>query len=169
MRTNCLDSLDRTNVVQSKIAWRVLKEQLQQHGVDVETQYFDDGQTLCARFKDLWVDNGNSLSILYSGTESTTAGITKEGKEGFLSSISSRLKSMNRFIKNNFADDHKQLCTECLLGEGKFCHINENREEAEQITLKLLIATWNLGGVAVDSNMDIGQLIGTADSPYIAL
>ncbi len=27
-RTSCLDSLDRTNVVQSKLAWRCLKQQV---------------------------------------------------------------------------------------------------------------------------------------------
>lgn len=28
VRTNCLDCLDRTNVVQSKIAWRMFKKQV---------------------------------------------------------------------------------------------------------------------------------------------
>ena len=35
-RTNCLDSLDRTNVAQSKIALVVLQLQLQKLGYDLE-------------------------------------------------------------------------------------------------------------------------------------
>lgn len=165
MRTNCLDSLDRTNVVQSKIAWRVLKYQLGHHGIEAEKQYLDNSQILSESFRNLWVENGNSLSVLYSGTESTTAGITKDGKEGFLSSIASRLNSMNRFIKNNFADDHKQLCIECLLGEGKFHRGNENFEGKGGSTLKVLIATWNLAGIKINADIDLSQWIGKAESP----
>jgi len=136
--------------------------QLGQYVVDTETQYLNDGQRLNNAFRNLWVENGNSLSILYSGTESTTAGITRAGKEGFLSSITSRLNSMNRFIKNNFKDDHKQKCIECLLYEGKFSCKNKSQEKH---ILKVLIVTWNLTRVKVDSHIDLSQLIGVADSP----
>jgi hypothetical protein len=162
VRTNCLDSLDRTNVVQSKIAWRVLREQLKQQVVDLESQYLNDGQILIDAFRKLWVDNGNSLSILYSGTESTTAGITRAGKEGFLSSIASRFNSMNRFYNNNFKDNYKQEYIECLLGEGKFSRASKSREGH---VLKVLVVTWNLAGIKIDSNIYLTQLLGVADSP----
>ena len=36
IRTNCLDSLDRTNLIQSKIAYHILGEMLEKVGIEVK-------------------------------------------------------------------------------------------------------------------------------------
>ena len=39
MRTNCLDSLDRTNVAQSKIGMVILQLQMRKLGFDLEREF----------------------------------------------------------------------------------------------------------------------------------
>ena len=87
-----------------------------EHGVDPATYLGEDSHPIVNKFRLLWADNGNYLSLQYSGTESTTSTITKDGKEGLLGAISSSFKSVNRFFINNFGDDYKQQCIDILLG-----------------------------------------------------
>ena len=78
MRTNCLDCLDRTNVVQTKIAFRIIEtildriketnrrgmmgartnEQLQMMGF---TEATNDG-FIFELLKNMWADNGDVIS-----------------------------------------------------------------------------------------------------------
>ena len=64
LRTNCMDCLDRTNVVQSACGQRALEKQLQEQGfivnlrTDPTTQWFNT----------LWADNGDAISKQYSST-----------------------------------------------------------------------------------------------------
>ena len=37
VRVNCLDNLDRTNLIQSKIAYRIINSMLESVGIDVKT------------------------------------------------------------------------------------------------------------------------------------
>lgn len=39
VRVNCLDNLDRTNLIQSKIAYHILNSILQNVGIDVKTAF----------------------------------------------------------------------------------------------------------------------------------
>ena len=100
IRTNCLDSLDRTNVIQSKVGWYILKKQLTQEWVDSSILVNSKSNKFFNNFRELWSNNGNSLSLQYTGTESTTSDITKSGKEGFFGSISSGFRTVNRTHNN---------------------------------------------------------------------
>ena len=53
LRTNCMDCLDRTNVVQSACASRALEKQLRQEGVEVNLQT----DTTTRWFNTLWADS----------------------------------------------------------------------------------------------------------------
>ena len=68
IRTNCLDNLDRTNVVQSLFGRRSLLIMLEQHtalqGNVLESPHRDFENV----FKDVWGNNADAISILYSGT-----------------------------------------------------------------------------------------------------
>jgi len=182
VRTSCLDSLDRTNVVQAEIAWRILKIQFAQHKIDPTNYYSGTGQAFVSRFRSLWSANGNYLSIQYSGAESTTSSLTKEGKGGVLHSISSGINSVNRFIKNNFSDDLKQKCIDCLLNNSgdsipqqireapiNSTKLNEaNRGETigiEEKDMKFFFGTWNLAGGMPDESINISKWIGVTEAP----
>lgn len=67
-RTNCIDCLDRTNVVQSLIARRSLEDQLVAHKVvDSPTDLHGD-LNLEDTLRNIWADNGDTCSLQYAGT-----------------------------------------------------------------------------------------------------
>ena len=166
VRTNCLDSLDRTNVVQSRIAWRILKQQLSRFEGNLESCYADDGNKFNEKFKNLWVGNGNNISIQYTGTESISSDMTKGSKEGFFGSLTSKFNSVNRFIQNNFEDDHKQKCIDCFLGKGEFKEMIVSIEPMTKSVLKFFVVTWNLNGFLPESTINFAKLFESSESPY---
>jgi hypothetical protein len=62
-RVNCLDSLDRTNLVQMHVARMGLDLQLQQLNLPTSSQV----STLQRQHQLLWVDHGDDISKFYSG------------------------------------------------------------------------------------------------------
>jgi hypothetical protein len=58
LRTNCMDCLDRTNVVQSACGRRALELQLKEEGIDMSLQLDQTTQW----FNTLWADNGDAIS-----------------------------------------------------------------------------------------------------------
>jgi len=66
-------------------------------------------------FKDIWSENGDSISFQYSGTASCITSVTKNGKHGFLGFFQHGLVSITRFYQGNFEDSLKQKCIDTLL------------------------------------------------------
>jgi hypothetical protein len=58
VRTNCMDCLDRTNVMQSACGRRALELQLKNEDIDTTLQVDQTGQF----FNTLWADNGDAIS-----------------------------------------------------------------------------------------------------------
>jgi hypothetical protein len=119
-RTNCMDCLDRTNVVQSVIARNVLLRQL--HRVDLGPapsgeafQAFSN--SLEVKFRDLWVKNADVMSLLYSGTPAQKTDFTKLGKRTFRGAFNDGVYSLQRFVINNFLDGTKQNVMDLMLGK----------------------------------------------------
>lgn len=63
-RVNCVDNLDRTNVVQGLLSSVSLRAQFKALNLDVSL----DGGPFEALRKQAWADNGDYLSTVYSGT-----------------------------------------------------------------------------------------------------
>lgn len=75
-RVNCIDNLDRTNVVQSMIARRSILIQLNKNynkDVVLDSPYSEFEKT----FKCLWANNADALSLIYSGTGALKVDFTK--------------------------------------------------------------------------------------------
>ncbi|KAG0176844.1 hypothetical protein DFQ29_005572 [Apophysomyces sp. BC1021] len=68
VRTNCMDCLDRTNVVQSSLARWVLNHQLRDVGILQSTEVVENDEQFMVHFMNVWADNADVLSIAYSGT-----------------------------------------------------------------------------------------------------
>ena len=66
IRTNCKDSLDRTNLVQSKIALRVFWSQAQSLSIVPKDSQPDS--LFESVLRNVWADNGDAISIQYAGT-----------------------------------------------------------------------------------------------------
>lgn len=109
-RTNCIDCLDRTNVVQSMLARRSLNGTLQKlgilHGgqkVESASQQFD------LVFKGVWADNADMISLQYSGTGALKTDFTRTGKRTTAGMLQDGVNSMTRYYLNNFADGFRQV------------------------------------------------------------
>ncbi|XP_043266866.1 phosphatidylinositol-3-phosphatase SAC1 [Venturia canescens] len=112
-RTNCIDCLDRTNVVQSMLAKRVLNEALSRLGI---LRNIDEHPSLEHLFKQVWADNADILSIQYSGTGALKTDFTRTGKRTKWGALRDGINSLTRYYKNNFADGFRQDALEVFLG-----------------------------------------------------
>ena len=100
VRNNCVDCLDRTNVVQSIIARTNLLAILYSNNIIEKpkspflSQFPGD---LEQAFRDLWVDNGNRMSMLYAGTPALKTDFTKLGRRTFRGMINDVTNSTTRW------------------------------------------------------------------------
>lgn len=116
-RTNCIDCLDRTNVVQGYLARHQLEDLLRSFGllsplVEVASAFpkFD------LQFKALWADHGDSVSREYAGTGALKSGFTRTGRRTLDGFLDDGIKSVMRYYLNNFEDGRKQDAYDLLLG-----------------------------------------------------
>jgi hypothetical protein len=115
-RTNCMDCLDRTNVVQSLLARRSLTQIMQKLGVLRAGQRVEDQLYFESLFKSVWADNADVISIQYSGTGALKTDYTRTGKRTKWGLVRDGINSLTRFYKNNFTDGFRQDSLDLFLG-----------------------------------------------------
>lgn len=71
--------------------------------------------SLIESFKDIWSENGDSISFQYAGSASCITSVTKNGKFGVFGLFQHGLVSITRFYQGNFEDSFKQKCINLLL------------------------------------------------------
>jgi synaptojanin len=108
-RVNCLDCLDRTNLVQGMISHMVLEAFLNHRGEVASSDFW-------MRHSSLWADNGDALSKIYAGTGALKSSFTRHGKMSLAGAIADARKSATRLYVNNFADKGRQNTIDLLLG-----------------------------------------------------
>ncbi|PRP87424.1 phosphatidylinositide phosphatase SAC1 [Planoprotostelium fungivorum] len=118
-RVNCIDNLDRTNVVQSLISRYVLNRQLIQLGIIQPTDDFKRYDGFEKTFKNIWANNGDAMSVQYTGTGALKADYTRTGKRSFRGNIDDGINSLKRYYLNNFSDGFQQDSFDLLLGNYK--------------------------------------------------
>ncbi|KAJ3256506.1 hypothetical protein HK103_005504 [Boothiomyces macroporosus] len=122
-RTNCLDCLDRTNVVQTLIAEDTMKYWFQQMG---KTPYAMEKDALTNTFNNIWADNGDWLSKIYAGTGALKSSYTRNGKQSLFGFLDDAAKSVGRFYISNFVDKSRQEAIDLLLKEGPMLSTPQN-------------------------------------------
>ena len=120
-RNNCIDSLDRSNVVQSVIGRYYLLLILSQIGFsDVKPSITDVFRrfkgTLETTFNLLWADHGDCLSLAYSGTGALKSDFVRTGKRTLMGNLLDGYLSCKRYYLNNFRDGYNQDCHDYFLG-----------------------------------------------------
>ncbi|KAF4555326.1 SacI-like domain-containing protein 2 [Elsinoe fawcettii] len=155
-RTNCLDCLDRTNVVQTIISQMALEGFVRHRGERRSSADF------WLRHSTLWADNGDALSKIYAGTGALKSSFTRSGKMSLAGALADVRKSATRLYINNFEDKGRQNTIDMLLGRlmGQapvhlFDPINDwvsaelTRRTAEYTKnkmIRILAGTFNLNG-----------------------
>ncbi|KAF1815555.1 hypothetical protein P152DRAFT_410490 [Eremomyces bilateralis CBS 781.70] len=165
-RTNCLDCLDRTNLVQTIISQLALELFFFHHKERGTSDFW-------MRHNSLWADNGDHLSKIYAGTGALKSSFTRLGKMSFAGAIADARKSAHRLYVNNFADKGRQNTMDMLLGRLMGQQpivlydpindwvINEMNRRASEYSSKELINIWagtfNLNGRTDGINEDLGM------------
>lgn len=110
IRTNCKDNLDRTNLAQTYLASKAFNLQISNTNKEYTFRDID-----AIRFS--WADNGDALSLFYTGTPSLKGEQTRHGK-GSLYSLWRDFKSSTlRYYLNNFEDGMYQDIINVFLGK----------------------------------------------------
>uniref|UniRef100_A0A7N8XIR1 SAC1 like phosphatidylinositide phosphatase a n=1 Tax=Mastacembelus armatus TaxID=205130 RepID=A0A7N8XIR1_9TELE len=115
-RSNCMDCLDRTNVIQSLLARRSLQSQLQRMGVLNVGQRIDEHAEFEKIYKNAWADNANACAVQYAGTGALKTDFTRTGKRTRWGLLMDGWNSMIRYYKNNFSDGFRQDSIDLFLG-----------------------------------------------------
>ncbi|VEN48952.1 unnamed protein product [Callosobruchus maculatus] len=118
-RTNCIDCLDRTNVVQSMLAHRNLEIVLKKLNILQQNQHLEEQISFEVLFKNVWADNADVISIQYSGTGALKTDFTRTGKRSRVGLLKDGLNSLQRYYKNNLMDGFRQDAIDLFLGSGK--------------------------------------------------
>lgn len=109
LRTNCMDCLDRTNVVQSAAASAVLDAQLSSLGVV-------HGADKDAWFNRLWADNGDAVSKQYASTAALKGDFTRTRKRNYRGALTDLGLTLHRYFTNIVSDFFTQAAIDFLLG-----------------------------------------------------
>nr|XP_057909456.1 phosphatidylinositol-3-phosphatase SAC1-B isoform X2 [Doryrhamphus excisus] len=115
-RSNCMDCLDRTNVIQSLLARRSLQSQLRRLGVLHTNQQIEDQADFEKMYKNAWADNADACAKQYAGTGALKTDFTRTGKRTQWGLLMDGWNSMIRYYKNNFSDGFRQDSIDLFLG-----------------------------------------------------
>lgn len=115
-RTNCIDCLDRTNVVQSMIAWRSLSTVLQQFELVKEDKEIKGEIHFYKLFQNVWADHADCISIQYSGSGALKTDYTRTGKRTHVGILRDGYNTLLRYYKNNLKDGFRQDAIDLILG-----------------------------------------------------
>ncbi|KAF2239352.1 hypothetical protein EV356DRAFT_502391 [Viridothelium virens] len=154
-RVNCLDCLDRTNLVQTILSQMALETFLAHRGERASNDFWN-------RHGTLWADNGDALSRIYAGTGALKSSFTRSGKMSLAGALADVRKSATRVYINNFADKGRQNTIDMLLGRlmgqapvslfdplTDYVHAELTKRAAEYSSTKSIymwVGTFNLNG-----------------------
>lgn len=116
VRTNCMDCLDRTNVVQSMLGRWAVTRQLMDAGVLRPGETANDDQEFEDLFRNIWADNADVVSKSYSGTGALKTDFTRTGKRTRAGMLQDLNNSITRYVRNNFMDGPRQDGFDVFLG-----------------------------------------------------
>lgn len=68
-------------------------------------------------FRNIWTNNADQMSFLYSGTGALKTDFTRTGKRTILGALNDGRNSIKRYFINNFYDAYYQNCFDLLLGK----------------------------------------------------
>lgn len=163
-RTNCLDCLDRTNLIQqfiSRYAFALFLNDFHLMSTARGTAFTDSD--LFIKHNTLWADHGDQISQIYTGTNALKSSFSRKGKMSFAGVLSDATKSVSRMYINNFMDKNKQANIDTLLGRlshqqavSLYDPINEYvttqlTKSSDQFTssssINIFVGTYNVNGL----------------------
>ncbi|KAF8635542.1 hypothetical protein AX17_003925 [Amanita inopinata Kibby_2008] len=113
-RVNCIDCLDRTNVVQSAFARYMLNKQLSALALLLPTT--EKKSDIDTVFNNVWANNGDAISRAYAGTSALKGDFTRTGKRDLGGMLNDGMNSLARMYSSTFSDWFCQAVIDFMLG-----------------------------------------------------
>jgi SacI homology domain len=152
IRTNCMDCLDRTNVVQSMIGRYALFQGLSNAcrsylgTSDIGSRFSKSlrdrwtsafrSNALVLPWSDvgdethrlLWADHADAISRLYAGTPALKRDFTRTGQRTTWGAVDDGVNSLQRYYWNNFRDADRQEGIDLMTGYADFTFMNNDED-----------------------------------------
>ncbi|TKR96464.1 hypothetical protein L596_010475 [Steinernema carpocapsae] len=129
IRTNCVDCLDRTNVVQSAISQTICMRQARKLGLMGPQN--EEPEVLVKTLQTIWADHGDSISRQYAGTAALKGDVTRSGQRKLVGIMRDGYNSASRYYLSHMRDAQRQIAIDSLLlGRSD---VKEEDEEEEDI------------------------------------
>ncbi|KAI4353373.1 hypothetical protein L6164_002331 [Bauhinia variegata] len=116
IRANCIDCLDRTNVTQSYLAQKSLNQQLQRIEIFTSSECLSMFDEEYAKFRTLWAEQGDEISLEYAGTNALKGDLVRYGKQTIGGMIKDGMSALSRYYLNNFHDGIRQDALDLISG-----------------------------------------------------
>ncbi|OTF69721.1 phosphatidylinositide phosphatase SAC2-like protein, partial [Euroglyphus maynei] len=137
-RINCVDCLDRTNIVMTAIAKAVMDIQLVRLGLlPPEGQLSANSRRV---FQLMWARNGDTISRQYAGTAALKSDYTRTGERKFSGVVRDGVNSANRYYLNRFKDAYRQAVIDIMQGNP----VDENLLSPNEKSPKKSVVSSNL-------------------------
>ncbi|CAI4222193.1 unnamed protein product [Auanema sp. JU1783] len=184
VRTNCVDCLDRTNVVQGSISQFVCMRQAQRLGIFGPLAEPPD--ILVNVLQTLWADNGDAISTQYAGTAALKGDVTRSGERKIAGIMKDGYNSASRYYLSHVRDSTRQKAINHLLGEpdlGSESMVDDSDEDEDGNVSRLvsetihfllpegevLVAGWGLVDARDDSDNVDSVVLLTRARLFVAL
>ncbi|KIH53788.1 hypothetical protein ANCDUO_16072 [Ancylostoma duodenale] len=128
VRTNCVDCLDRTNVVQGAISQWVCMQQAQRLGLF--GPLCEPPEALVTLLQNMWADNGDAISTQYAGTAALKGDVTRSGERRLAGIMKDGYNSASRYYLSHVRDSSRQKAINALLG---------NKDQGWLLSLKFTV------------------------------
>ena len=132
-RVNCVDCLDRTNIVETAIARTVMDLQFTRLGLlPPEGMLPNSWRSI---FQKMWANNGDVVSKQYAGTNALKSDFTRTGKTKLTGMVKDSYNSATRYYQNRFRDTYRQAVIDFMCGvESKesFMTIDDEKDIDEE-------------------------------------
>lgn len=113
-RINCIDCLDRTNVVETYCAKRVLEKQIASLNLKLNTT--KERKKYERELNNLWADNGDAISLQYSSTSALKGDFTRTNKRNYRGVLTDAFLSLSRYFYGMVSDFFTQIVLDYTLG-----------------------------------------------------
>ncbi|KAG9017184.1 hypothetical protein FRB90_001450 [Tulasnella sp. 427] len=172
-RVNCIDCLDRTNVVMSAFARHVLNSQLEavaliHHHSDAKSSEMENV------VNDLWANNGDAISRAYAGTSALKGDFTRTGRRDFGGMLNDGMNSVMRMYSSTFSDYFSQACIDFFLGNRTTTVFSEFLSKLTSTDPKEIIRLSKIRAAAIETSTEMVLYPGetlirgwTLLSPYV--
>ncbi len=119
LRTNCLECLDRTNLIQyifSKKITSIMLNHLLNKELDVPSyNTMNHYKEIDESLRVLWAENGDQLSLAYSSGKSLFSDVVRNNRRSLIGIVLDIKNGLTRYINNNFFDGYNQDCHDIFL------------------------------------------------------